>query len=278
MALNNFISIPSSATIGGAPIDAFQGDAFRQNDTLFEGLIRGLAHNLFALNNGADGTLTHNSLPQPNAAKLWRVTNATISTTWNLAPGTPLVVLATGTIDLTGGIIAGNANGNDGAKGHLGGSGGGGTMALPGTGAGRPTVLPIGEGLVVQGGAIGNNNGASPPSTTHVLRALPFLSVAAGGAAGGDASATILGGKGGGVVVLVADTITLGTGQILVSGGAGGGAGAGGGGGGAIILMAKTFTGGAPGALNANLVANGAAGGAGAGTGGAGILFTAILP
>lgn len=275
MALGNYINIPASATVGGAPIDAFQGDAFRQNDLLFEQTLRGLAYSLLPLNNGADGGPV-NFVGGTDKTRIWRTTAANITTAISATAGIPLIIMATavggstGTIRLSGTI---NAAGVAGAVGHLGGSGGGGTA-----GAGQNTVMPVLGTTLALGGPVGANAGVPPANTNHFLRALPILPLLAGGGAGGaSTTAGVTGGVGGGVVVLIADTIDWTGGTINVAGGAGSGAGGGGGGGGAIIMIAKTFIPSVPVAGGSFAVTGGAAG-AGAGAGGAGLLFTLTLP
>lgn len=277
MALGNYINIPASATVGGAPIDAFQGDAFRQNDLLFEQALRSLAYNLLPLNNGVDGPV--NFVGATDKTKIWRTTTATISTAISAAPGIPLIIMASSTTGVAGSgtITLSNtitAAGLPGAVGHLGGSGGGGSA-----GAGQNTVMPVLGTTLAVGGPVGANNGTTPANTNHFLRALPILPLLAGGGAGGASStAGVTGGVGGGVVVLIADTINWTGGTINASGAVGSGAGGGGGGGGAIIMIAKTFTPSVP-TISVNFaVTGGATGGAGAGAGGAGLLLTLTLP
>lgn len=276
MALGNYINIPATATVGGAPIDAFQGDAFRQNDLLFEQTLRSLAYSLLPLNNGVDGAV--NFTAGTDKTQIWRTTTATINTAITATPGVPLIIMASsttgvagsGTITLSQTITAAGAGTG---VGHLGGSGGGGSA-----GPGQAIALPISGTSLVPGG-VGANPGATPANTNHFLRALPLLPVLAGGGAGGaSGTASVTGGAGGGVVVLIADTINWTGGGINVAGSAGSGAGGGGGGGGAIIMIAKTFTPSVPVAGGTFVVTGGASGGAGAGAGGAGLLFTLTLP
>src|SRR4051812_18754943 len=56
MTLEGFISIAEQATTGGAPIDAFQADAFRRNDALFEQIMQALMASPF-MPTGTDGNV-----------------------------------------------------------------------------------------------------------------------------------------------------------------------------------------------------------------------------
>lgn len=256
-----YISIPSTATQGGAPIDAFQGDAFRTNSDLLEKNIAWLLHAAWCVNDGSDGAQTHVTGGLLNARKIWRTTAMTITNQWDLVPGFPLIVLCTGTIQIDA-LVNAKGMSTPASVGHLGGSGGGGTGA-----PGFASQLPLSGAQLAAGGASGTGAGNAPADSNHVSRLLALAPTLNGGGAGGNS-----GGNGGGVVIMVADTINLGAAPagIDASGGNGGGAG-GGGGGGCIVLMARTFTGfpslaGAPtGTDRINVF-----GGTGTGAGGAG--------
>jgi hypothetical protein len=237
MALSGFIQVPANATVGGAPIDAFQGDAFRTNDDNFEAYVRSLIHSPWFRNDGSDAAQTHDGLTPAttlDSTKIWRTTNMNINANWNITNGFPLVVMATGTITI-GAVINSKGRSTAGAQGHLGGGGGGGAGS-----AGQASVLPVSGAQIAAGGLAGANAGGTPANGNHVLRCLPMAGMLNGGGAGGNG-----GGAGGGVVILMADTIVLNAAPagIDVSGANGAGAGTGGGGGGCVILIAKTLTG-----------------------------------
>lgn len=233
MAIPGYINIPSTATQGGAPIDAFQGDAFRTNSDLIEKNIGWLLHAAWCANDGSDAAQTHATGGLLDAKKIWRTTSMTISNQWDTVAGFPLIVLSSGTITINA-LVNAKGMSTPASVGHLGGSGGGGTGS-----PGFATQLPLSGAQIAAGGASGTGPGNAPADNNHILRLLSLAPTLNGGGAGGNS-----GGNGGGVVIMVADTITLGSAPagIDASGGNGGGAG-GGGGGGCIVLIARTFNG-----------------------------------
>ncbi|MEM7509284.1 MAG: hypothetical protein AAF388_00045 [Bacteroidota bacterium] len=253
MPLNEFINIPQTATVGGAPIDAFQADAFRRNDSLFHRLFLSILSSPL-IPNGKDGPLT-----DPSAERLVNATTITVAsgTTINLTNRVPLIWMATESITIEGTIDADGRGAQNGETGDFGGSGGGG-----GGNPGQPTQTPVTNVPILQGGdgtgGGGNGNNANPDWATRALAFLPLCKGGASGAGGAN-------GEGGGVVFLCAPTITI-TGNITAQGNGG----PGGGGGGLIVLIGNDLSTVDDGV---NVVYGGGASTGGGGNGGNGILL-----
>jgi hypothetical protein len=251
VTLNGYIEVPSAATVGGAPIDAFQADAFRRNDLFFEKVLRAL-FSAPLVGNGSDGVMI-----DPPAKQIVHATTITVNSLTTLEPRVPLIWFARESITIKRRIDAQGKGAQPTEDGDFGGSGGGGAAA------GKACKLPVSGHQILAGGAIGavgNNLTADWAS-----RALSILALCKGGAAGGDAT----GGAGGGVVVLCAPVINIdrsagNTGEIVAKGADGTGGG-GGGGGGLVILIGNEITG------TAGHVDF--AGGGGAGAGGIGLFM-----
>jgi hypothetical protein len=284
MALTGYIKVPDSATVGGAPIDAFQADAFRQNDARFEEYLRSIIYTPM-LRNAGSGALTHNpgALNPPAvinftaANKIIFAEEVVIAAALDLNEGWPLVVFATKKITVNA-KINGKSKGVEGQVGHLGGAGGGGTST------GSPTVMPV-SGQILLPAAAASAAGADLLLDEWIQYMLPVICTVRGGAAGGDAGAT-KGGQGGGVVILAAPVIEFTIPNAIDVSGEDGTAGAGGGGGGAVVLIRKTlikppanpilF---APPFAAAHIInVNGGAAAAGGGKGGNGRVFQIQVP
>ena len=228
MAINGYIKVPDSATKGGAPIDAFQADAFRQNDDLFEKLLSQLMLTPLFLN---QGTGVANN---PNPDEIIKKEEITVNSTVNVVGKVPLVWLATEEIKIEGGgIIDANGKGAEkGETGDFGGSGGGGSGA---GNDGKDCLLPVSGHKIISGG--GTSTSGNNLNAKWGLRALSVLTNIRGGAAGGDDGSND-GGNGGGVIVLCAPKISMaGNGKIEAKGSDGSGGDTGGGGGGLVVLI-----------------------------------------
>lgn len=260
MALSDFNPIPGAFT-PGANIGADQLEAFRQNDLLFERLIRGLLASPF-VPSGFDGEVTE---PAPDQILFARsiVLNSNIT----LPIGLPLIWFARDHIHIQGEIDGKGKGAPSNSAGDLGGSGGGGNdnlllggdCKIPGTnhkilnGAGATT---IGQSLT------------EPQQRQWVPRLFSLLGLCQGGAGGGGTN----GGSGGGIVFLCAPNIVI-SGKIDVSGN-NGGANSGGGGGGAILLRGLHFT--IPNEAS-SLIFRGGAAGTGGARGGDGFVFKSLV-
>ncbi len=249
MTLQGFISIPEQATTGGAPIDAFQADAFRQNDVLFEQVLQSLLSSPF-MPTGTDGDVI-----DPDPRQVVNAKTIVVNTQRNLTASVPLIWMAREKITLNHTINARGFGAQAGQSGDFGGGGGGGATG------GQPCNMPFSGDTILAAsaaGAAGRN--LDTADAWKISRALLFLPWLKGGAAGSDS-----GGAGGGVVCLCAPLIELidPNGKIDARGADAGAANKGGGGGGLIILIARQI-------VNANggttILINGgaAAGGSGA--------------
>lgn len=238
MFLQGFTSLPELATAPGAPVDAFQADAFRRNDLLFEGVLKALLASPF-VPNGTDGT------PADAALDPRRFINAreiAVGTPKTLASRVPLIWFARERIVLNASIDGRGRGAQTGETGDFGGSGGGGAAA------GQNCVMPFGTDIILQGGVASNQgndlDSLSVADAWKLSRALLYLPYLKGGAAGAGASAGAAGtpdhGAGGGVVCLCAPVIELrGAAQIDVRGADANSNTTGGGGGGLVILIAR---------------------------------------
>jgi hypothetical protein len=215
------------------------------------------------------------------------------------ATNTPVTILATGNVTISGiidvrgaagvlltsGTSLGTTGGAAGPGGFDGGNGANGTVSTTG-GTGRGPGGGTG-GTGQAGGAggagfvvAGNNGGAAPPNTAGTgggpygdPTLLPLIGGSGGGGGGATFGSTGGGGGGGGGAILIASsgTITLSgaSGQILANGGSTGccfGGAPGGGSGGAVRLVATTVSG-SGGTIN---VAGGPQNSTGSNVGGAG--------
>jgi len=225
MTLEGFVSIAEQATTGGAPIDAFQADAFRRNDVLFEQTMQALLASPF-MPTGTDGDVL-----DPDSRRFVNAKIITVNTATNLNAGVPLIWMAREKIILTQNINAVGFGAGLNQPGDFGGSGGG------GAGAGQACTMPLAPtDIILNGGSAGNVgvnlDTADAWKLSRIQLFLPWLK---GGAAGSDS-----GGKGGGVVCLCAPTIELrGAAQIDARGENASANDKGGGGGGLVILIAR---------------------------------------
>lgn len=261
--LSGFVLIPESATAPEAPYDAFLAQAFRINDAL----IHQLALGRFALplsNRGTDGVVVN-----PDPRSIVFADTITITADASLQGGIPLIWFARKRIVISQKINAKTFGAPRTGDGDFGGGGGGGASA------GKNCVLPRTSVKMVDGGAIGNNDG-KPLTADWASRALLQLPFCKGGGAGGDQGAS-LGGLGGGVVILCAPVIEFsGTGSIDASGGDGAG-NAGGGGGGLIALVCRELINLNDAGPNPNVLLGGGRSAGTGGKGGAGFLLRRIF-
>ena len=253
MILDGYVNVPDTATVGGAPIDAFQANAFRLNDVLFEKLFQAVL-SIPLMPNGIDGPINN-----PTNGQARQILNATTITIGNAVTTTervPLIWLAKEKITINEKIDAKGKGAAGATDGDFGGSGGGGTG---GGNTGGASKIPISGVQMLAGGVVGANG--NNLTVEWASRAFSFLAACTGGAGGGNPT----GGAGGGVVFLCAPEIEFGAlGSIDVSGADGTGGG-GGGGGGLAVLIAKNIVGFTAGDVLFN-------GGGGAGAGGTGLL------
>lgn len=225
MTLEGFVSIPEQATTGGAPIDAFQADGFRSNDTLFEQVMQALMSSPY-VPTGVDGDVA-----DPDARQFVNAKTIAVNTQRNLTAGVPLIWMAREKITLNHTINALGAGAAAGQTGDFGGGGGGGASA------GQACLMPFSTDTILAASAAGaaglNLDTADAWKLSRLFLFLPFLK---GGAAGSDG-----GGPGGGVVCLCAPVIELvGANGIIDARGANAGANnQGGGGGGLVVLIAR---------------------------------------
>lgn len=238
MFLQGFSPIPELATAPGAPVDAFQADAFRRNDLLFESIMKGLLSSPF-VPNGTDGSPADADL---DPRRFINAREIAVGTPKTLMSRVPLVWFARERIVLNATLNGRGRGAQAGETGDFGGSGGGGAAA------GQNCVMPFGADVILLGGTAGNSgNGLDSLSAADawkLSRALLFLPHLKGGAAGAGASAAGVGnpghGAGGGVICLCAPTIELrGAAQIDVRGADANANTNGGGGGGLVILIAR---------------------------------------
>jgi hypothetical protein len=246
MTLAGFITVPEQATIGGAPIDAFQADAFRQNDTLFEQVMQALLSSPF-MPSGTDGDVV-----DPDAKQFVNARMIMVNTARNLTAGVPLIWMAREKITVNHIINARGMGAAAGQPGDFGGGGGGGTSA------GQPCNMPFSPNPVPPDSVIlaGSTAGAAGLNLTTAdawkLSRIPmFLPWLKGGAGGSDG-----GGAGGGVVCLCAPIIevTGANGKIDARGSdvtsatvPAGTNSQGGGGGGLVLLIARQLINATPG-------------------------------
>lgn len=209
-----------------------------------------------------DGVLNFTTINVASGVTVWFARNAA---------NTPVILLATGSVMLSGTLdVSGNAAGNFGRPGYGGpggfdgGAGGDGlTTAVgglglgPGGGGGGTQTGPGGGGGYGSGGSSGSQNycggGGCAPGTgggsygSSLLR--PMVGGSGGGGAGGYlGSSTGGGGGGGGGAILIAASASIaitGNPAIRANGaqGGSGGGGGGGGSGGAIRLIAPSISG-----------------------------------
>lgn len=223
--------------MGGAPIDAYQADAFRRNDELFEKWLQSvLVSPLIPSGYDAQSIVAN---PEPyrfvNAREI--EINSAISFAANINK-VPIIWFARDQILIKQEINVAGKGAQPGEHGDFGGSGGYGTVD------GQPCQLPYSGIQMFPGGTSGAKRGTDL-SSAWASRALPLLAYCRGGAAGGNDGGTN-GGAGGGVVVLCAPTIQFegGSAKIDASGTDGqGGGNTGGGGGGLVVLIAKKIIG-----------------------------------
>lgn len=271
MALNQYVSIPSSATIPGSPIDAFLLQALRENTAFAESRIQSLLASPLAPHGRAYPTPTSTvSIGAPmNDEKRTFMYNAkkiTLTSNLDTKAGVPLVWFATDEIHLQANIDATGKGAQMGKKGNFGGAGGGKKNT-----AADNCELPISEIEMATGGT-------SAPGVGGIFdkywASRLFLHLAGATGGGPGAGATAAAGNGGGIVVLCAPKITIDPGKTIFAKGQDGlagpgpnGDGGGGGGGGLILLIAHEYPNAIP---AASLNADGGAGGTAPGTGTAG--------
>jgi hypothetical protein len=225
MTLPGFISIPEQAVVGGAPVDAFQADAFRRNDVLFEQVAQSLLASPF-VPNGTDGIPADADL---DPRRFINAREIVVGTAKPLTARVPLIWFARERIVLNANLDGKGMGAQAGEKGDFGGSGGGGGAA------GQDCVMPFSTEVILAGGAAGAPGLAvdslGPANAWKTSRALLYLPYLKGGAAGAA-------GAGGGVICLCAPVIEIrGAAEIDASGADG----AGGGGGGLVLLIARKF-------------------------------------
>ena len=235
MSLNGYNEVSSSTTKAGAPIGAGQVDAFRQNDALFERLLRAIMVSPLV------PIAKEDVVTNPDAEKLVLARKIRATSTIHLKAQTPLVWLATESIEIKATINGAHKGALAGQAGDFGGSGGGGA-----TNAGGHCLTPVAGHQMVTGGASPGTNGTQI-SKDWASRVMAVLTLCRGGAGGGKATTAVGGaedgGNGGGVVILCAPEIIIDGGSIDVQGQAGQGTDSGGGGGGLILLSAHNITG-----------------------------------
>ena len=239
--LTGFTAVPEAATVGGAPIDAFQADAFRRNDVLFEQVIQALMCSPFmptsSIGAGSGDVLASND---DSAREFINAKTINVTAKCTLTPRVPLIWIARERI-IIGAEIDAVGSGAAAEEGDFGGSGGGGATAgfrclMPFV----PTATTKPEEQVLAGGAAGaaglNLSTADAWKMSRALLYLPFL---IGGAAGSDG-----GGAGGGVVCLCAPVIEFRAGGLInAAGKPASAANKGGGGGGLVYLIARQIIG-----------------------------------
>jgi len=252
MTLNGFISVPELATSGGAPIDAFQADAFRRNDILFEQVMQALLCSPF-MPAGTDGDPVDPDTRQFVNAKTIRV-----NTACNLTAGVPLIWIARDKITISNTINARGMGAQAGQPGDFGGGGGGGATG------GQPCTMPFSNEPILAASAAATVGLNLDTAVAWKLSRIPlFLPWLKGGAAGSDG-----GGAGGGVIVLCAPLIELidPNGKIDARGADAGAINQGGGGGGLVLLIARQLMNANPGStilINGGTPAAGGTGKAG---------------
>lgn len=225
MTLTGFISVPEGATTGGAPIDAFQADAFRRNDTLFEQVMQALLSSPY-MPTGSDGDPV-----DPDPKQFVNARTITVSTARKLTAGVPLIWIARDRITISHTIDARGLGAAAGQPGDFGGGGGGGASAGP------ACTMPFGTDAILAASAAGavglNLDTADAWKLSRIPLFLPWLKGGAGGSDGG--------GAGGGVVCLCAPVIEFigANGQIDARGADAGANNQGGGGGGLVLLIAR---------------------------------------
>lgn len=260
MTLTGFISVPEQATAGGAPIDAFQADAFRRNDTLFEQVMQALLSSPF-MPTGTDGDVV-----DPDAKQFVNAKTIMVNTARNLTAGVPLIWIARDKITVSNTINARGMGAPAGQAGDFGGGGGGGATG------GQPCTMPFSTDSILAASAAGavglNLDTADAWKLSRIPLFLPWLK---GGSAGSDG-----GGAGGGVVCLCAPVIELidPNGKIDARGADAGANNQGGGGGGLVLLIARQV-------INANsgstVLINGGAAAGGSGKAGGNGKFIAQI-
>ena len=232
MFLNGYIEVSENLTQGGAPIDAFQADAFRQNDLLFEKKIKALLASPWA-SSGADGVQN-----TPSPTRFLHATTIEINADVTATAGVPIVWFATERIRISKKINAQGAGAPSGQNGDFGGAGG-----ADGATAGFRPLLPLSSQPLIAIAANKDLTAAASPTDLSgsplATRILSMIGLGHGGAAGGGAT----GGAGGGIVILCAPVIEFQSpdGQIDARGADS--AAAGGGGGGMVVLIANKING-----------------------------------
>src|SRR4051812_4577809 len=100
MTLTGFTSLPESATTGGAPIDAFQADAFRRNDVLFEQVMQSLLCSPF-MPTGSSADLI-----DPEPREFTNAKTIVLNSSKTLTQGVPLIWMAREKITINNSLIA----------------------------------------------------------------------------------------------------------------------------------------------------------------------------
>jgi hypothetical protein len=258
MTLEGYKQIAPASTLGGAPIDSSQVDAFRSNDVLFEKLIQALMCSPFmpssAIGGIGTGDVVINKLGITDADNNVLVGLADVAKQFinaksihltakcSLTPSVPLIWIARDRITISAEIDAVGKGAQSGETGDFGGSGGG---ALK---VGFDCVMPfvtIGEKeeedvksrkRILKGGAMSNSGlNLQNAEAWKLSRALLYLPWLKGGASGADN-----GGAGGGVICLCAPIIEIKEGgKINAAGANASDQDKGGGGGGFVYLVGR---------------------------------------
>lgn len=224
--LSGYITVPAGATVGGAPIDAFQADAFRQNDLLFEKHLRAILSSPL-IPNGADGDVVIDTLTDLPAHRLVNATSILVNKAVTLDHNVPLIWLASESIVINATITATTNTG----VGMFGGSGGG-SADKEGFPCKNPFTEEAGDNPIFPKAGVKGEPGNSFPNITDksdksqvakawASRALSILPYCKGGAQGGGTDADENAGSlGGGVIVLCAPKIIINEGgEINANGG-----------------------------------------------------------
>jgi hypothetical protein len=233
--LTGFKSVTGDSTKSGAPIDAYQVDAFRQNDILFERVIQSLMCSPFMPASAIDAP---DLVIEANDIKFARtflnVKTIKVTGKCTLEARVPLIWIARDRITIEGEIDA-VGKGAQAEEGDFGGSGGGGLSE------GKRCVMPFAPTIQILAGGAKGTQGLNLKSLLEddwrLSRALLHLPFLVGGAAGADG-----GGAGGGVVCLCAPLIEFIKGGRINASGKPASVNKGGGGGGLVYLIAQRVT------------------------------------
>lgn len=246
MTLNEYTSIPSAATVAGAPIDAFLLRTLRENDVFAEKRLRSILASPFAANGairpaGAAPDIVIGAAPTPlQQTFCYNAKSIELNANLTTEAAVPLVWVATEEIRIQADIDATGKGALRTKIGNFGGAGG----ARNGTNA-IACELPL-SGVTTATGGVGPSGAGQSLDERWASRIFVHLAGATGGGVGAGAA----GGLGGGIVILCAPKITIGAGKKIRANGQNGANGAsapgsvapaihgdGGGGGGLIVLI-----------------------------------------